>query len=85
MIDNQTKLVFISYSRVKSDYVRSIVERLCSNGVQVLFDQYDLKHGDHLTPYMEQSVNNPDLGFVLVFSDKTYTKKAKGRIGGIGG
>ena len=84
MIDNQTKLVFISYSRVKSDYVRSIVERLCSNGVQVLFDQYDLKHGDHLTPYMEQSVNNPDVDFVLVFSDKTYTAKANGRIGGVG-
>lgn len=84
MIDNQTKLVFISYSRVKSDYVRTIVDRLCGDGVQVLFDQYDLKHGNHLTPYMEQAVNNPDVDYILVFSDKSYTEKANGRIGGVG-
>lgn len=84
MIDNQTKLVFISYSRVKLDYVRSIVDRLCGDGVQVIFDQYDLKHGNHLTPYMEQAVNNPDVDYVLVFSDKSYTEKANGRIGGVG-
>ena len=70
MIDDQTKLVFISYSREKSDYVRNIVERLLGDGIQVYFDQYDLKQGNHLIPYMEKSVNDPNVDFVLVFCDK---------------
>ena len=33
---------------------------------------------------MEKSVNNPNVDFVLVFCDKTYTEKANGRKGGVG-
>ena len=84
MIDDQTKLVFISYSREKSDYVRNIVERLLGDGIQVYFDQYDLKHGNHLIPYMEKSVNDPNVDFVLVFCDKSYMEKANARKGGVG-
>jgi len=84
MIDDQPKLVFISYSRVKLDQVRPIVDRLIGDGVKVLFDVYDLKQGNHLIPYMEQSVNNPDVDYVLVFCDKSYTEKANGRKGGVG-
>ena len=84
MIDDQTKLVFISYSREKSDYVRGIVERLLSDGIQVYFDQYDLKQGNHLIPYMEKSVNDPNVDFVLIFCDRTYMEKANARKGGVG-
>lgn len=84
MIDDQTKLVFISYSREKSDYVRNIVERLLGDGIQVYFDQYDLKQGNHLIPYMEKSVNDPNVDFVLVFCDKSYMDKANARKGGVG-
>ena len=84
MIDDQTKLVFISYSREKSDYVRNIVDRLLGDGIQVYFDKYDLKEGNHLTPYMEKSVNDPNIDFVLVFCDRSYMEKANARKGGVG-
>lgn len=84
MIDDQTKLVFISYSWEKSEDVKVIVDRLIRDGVDVIFDRYDLKHGNNLASYMEQAVSNPDIDYVLVFCDKTYAEKANARKGGVG-
>ena len=84
MIDDKTKLVFISYSWKKKDEVKKIVDKLIGDGVDVKFDIYDVKGGNDLTAFMEQSVNNPDVDYVLVFCDKTYVEKAKDRKGGVG-
>ena len=37
-----------------------------------------------MIPYMEKSVNDPNVDFVLVFCDKSYMDKANARKGGVG-
>lgn len=82
--DIETKKVFISYSWSDQPRVLSIVDKLLSSGVDVVVDVYDLRPGEDKYYFMERSVNDSDVDYVLIFSSKVYAEKANSRKGGVG-
>ena len=80
-----TPKVFISYSHDSQEYkawVKSFADRLISDGINAILDQYDLAHGDMLPHFMERSISESD--FVLILVTKQFSRKADEREGGIG-
>ena len=84
MSDVERKKVFISYSWDVQDKVITIVEELVSKNIDVVFDLYDLKPGDDIYQYMERSVDDSSVDYVLILSDRTYAEKANDRRSGVG-
>jgi len=76
--------IFISYSWAVSERVLELAERLLANGVDVIFDKWDLKEGQDKYAFMEQCVTNPEIDRVLLICDKSYADKANSRAGGVG-
>ena len=79
--------VFISYSWSGSEYeerITQIVNMLRLNGVDTIYDKYDLEQGASVHAFMEKSVNDPTITKVLIFCDKKYMEKANSRQGGAG-
>ena len=79
--------VFISYSWSSEEHkkwVLGLAERLMSNGIDVIFDVWDLKPGQDKYVFMEQTVVDISVCKVLVVSDRAYAKKADERKGGVG-
>jgi len=79
--------IFISYSWTSDEHttwVADLGERLMSDGVVVVLDQWDLQDGQDLNDFMEQMVKDPEIKRVIIVSDATYTAKADGRKGGVG-
>lgn len=77
--------VFISYAWETEDHrawVKSLADKLLSDGIEAILDQYDVSPGDRLPQFMEQSVSAAD--YVLIICTPTYKKKADGRKGGVG-
>ena len=77
--------VFISYNWTTEEYknrVLNLATRLRNNGVDVILDQWDLKPGHDKYAFIEQSIRDADK--VLILCDKSYTKKADNRSGGVG-
>lgn len=77
--------VFISYaweSERHRVWVKALADRLLSDGIEAILDQYDLELGDRLSQFMEQSVRSSD--YVLVVCTPAYKRKADARIGGVG-
>ena len=79
--------VFISYSWTDSkheQWVISLAERLCVDGVDAVLDKWDLKEGQDKFHFMEQMVKDPAINRVLMICDKQYADKADDRKGGVG-
>ena len=79
--------VFISYSWTSQEHqerVKGWADRLVADGVDVIFDLYDLREGSDKYAYMERMVTDPSVTHVLVFSDREYARKADGRSAGVG-
>lgn len=79
--------VFLSYCYTSSEFVERVdklANDLTSDGVQVVFDRWDLREGQDLHAFMEQAVNDPTVTHVLILCDPTYAQKANGRRGGVG-
>ncbi len=79
--------VFISYSWTNDDHVawvESLATRLHSEGVEAVFDRWDLKRGHDKYAFMEKMVTDPNVSKVLAICDAMYAKKADGREGGVG-
>lgn len=77
--------VFISYSQENDEHkkwVKDLADRLLSDGIEVIVDQYDLTLGDRLPQFMEQSVSGVD--YVLIICTPTYKSKSDARRGGVG-
>ncbi|MCY4651768.1 MAG: TIR domain-containing protein [Dehalococcoidia bacterium] len=78
---------FLSYSWTSKEHKERIKEwadRLCTDGVDVKLDLYDLNLGDDTLAYMERMVTDPLVSHVLVFSDQEYAEKANSRRAGVG-
>ena len=78
---------FISYawsSERHEAWVIDLATRLMEDGVQVLFDKWDLKVGHDANAFMEQMVTDGSVTKVLLICDETYAAKADGRMGGVG-
>ena len=82
-----TPKVFVSYSwtnQAHREFVRHLADRLLADGIDVVLDVYDLQEGQDKYVFMERMVTDDSVTHVLVFSDKEYTEKAKGRKHGVG-
>ena len=78
---------FISYSWSSPDHQRWVLDlatQLRENGVDVIFDKWDLKEGDDAIAFMERIVTDNSIEKVVVVLDKEYAEKADGRKGGVG-
>lgn len=79
--------VFISYSWSSLEYqerVTRIVNMLRDNGIDTVYDKYDLEQGASVHKFMEKIVNDPTITKVLIFCDKQYAEKANAGTGGAG-
>jgi len=80
--------VFISYSwssPAHQEEIHQHAKRLMGDGIEVVFDLWDLKEGQDKNAFMEQMVADPSVTYVLVFCDAEYVRKADARKpGGVG-
>jgi TIR domain len=79
------KRVFISYSHdseAHKDWVRGLAEFLMKNGIEIVFDQWDVRLGDDLPGFMEKGIRDTDR--VLVICTDAYIQKANSGSGGVG-
>lgn len=82
-----TPKVFISYSWTSAshqEWVLELAQRLMSDGIEVVIDQWDLKPGHDKYKFMESMVNSQDISRVLIILDKKYAERANSRDGGVG-
>ena len=82
-----TPKIFISYAWTSDEYTSKVydfVKRLRSDGIETLFDQFDLKPGNSLHNYMEKCVSDKTVTNVLILLNPEYKKKADERKGGAG-
>jgi hypothetical protein len=76
---------FVSYSHdseLHKDWVLKLATRLLANGVNVLFDQWDLTLGSDLPRFMESGLTAADR--VLAICTNQYVEKANVGRGGVG-
>ena len=76
---------FVSYSWENEEHktwVREFAEKLRSDGVEVILDQWHLAPGDQLPQFMEKSIRDND--FVLIICTPKYKIKSDKRDGGVG-
>lgn len=66
------------------DWVVRLATRLMEDGVEVIFDKWDLKVGHDANAFMESMVTDKSVTKVLLICDETYAAKADGREGGVG-
>ena len=79
--------VFISYAWTNDEYVLKVsefVKRLRSDGIDTLFDQFDLESGNSLNNFMEKCVKDQTVTHVLMLLNPAYKEKADNRSGGAG-
>lgn len=77
--------VFICYSHDSpnhKEWVVNLAKKLIRNGVDVIFDQWDLRLGDDIAKFMERGVAEADR--VLMICTESYVRKADTRKGGVG-
>jgi len=83
----KTPKIFISYSWSSpshQEWVISLAERLVSDGIDVVFDKWNLKEGHDKYDFMESTVKSEEIDKVLIIIDKKYTDKANSRSAGVG-
>lgn len=79
--------IFISYcwtTAEHEDWVITLANRLVQDGVDVVFDKWDLKEGHDKFAFMESMVNASEIDKVMIILDKKYEEKANDRSGGVG-
>lgn len=79
--------VFISYawgSQEHDEKVIALATNLKGDGVDVVFDKWQLKEGNDTFSFMEKSVMDESITNVLILMDPIYAKKANERAGGVG-
>jgi hypothetical protein len=78
---------FISYSWTSPEHenwVKSLAERLVSDGIDVILDKWELREGQDKYAFMERMVTDETVTKVLAICDKQYAEKADKRKGGVG-
>lgn len=84
-ISEETETVFISYSwdnEEHKEWVKNLADDLCSEGVNVILDRYELRPGKSLPHFVETSISASDR-IIIVFTPN-YKLKAEKRTGGVG-
>lgn len=82
-----TPKAFISYSWSSpqhSEFIDQIARRLRDDGVDVLYDRWELEEGHDVHFFMERMVTDDSVTNVLIFCDSGYVEKANNRRSGVG-
>lgn len=77
--------VFMSYSHdddTHKNWVLNLAARLNANGVDLVFDQWDLRIGNDLPRFMENGLDDADR--VIMICTENYVQKANDGKGGVG-
>ena len=85
MTESNVPKVFISYSwesKEHSDWVKSLADKLLSDGIEAIIDSYDVSPGDRLPKFMESSIRDSD--YVIIICTEEYKRKANNREKGVG-
>lgn len=80
-----TPKAFISYSHdsdAHKAWVLQLASDLRTNGIDVVFDQWDLAPGQDVSLFMQRGITNADR--VLLICSEKYVEKADGGSGGVG-
>lgn len=83
----QPPRVFVSYSwssPAHEEWVLHLATELCTEGVDVVLDKWDLKEGQDKYEFMEGMVTDASISKVLLICDRQYAEKANKRKGGVG-
>ena len=78
--------VFISYAWGDDEYqnlVLAFVSQLVRDGINVVFDKWDLTEGNDTDAFMEKCVTDSSITNVLMLLDPLYAKKADEHSGGV--
>lgn len=84
---SSTTRAFISYSWSSPTHVAwtvNLASRLLEDGVDVIFDKFDLKPGHDAYQFMESMVTDETVTKVMLICDQAYVEKANTRSGGVG-
>lgn len=76
---------FLSYSwddDAHKGWVRELAERLRSDGIETVLDDWELLPGDQIPAFMERAVRESD--FVLIICTPRYKVRSEMRAGGVG-
>lgn len=79
--------VFISYAWGTEDYQQKVLNfaaRLKGDGISVVIDKWSMDAGNDTFAFMEKSVRDETINFVLILLDPLYAQKADDRSGGVG-
>lgn len=79
--------LFLSYSWSSPEHeawVDRLATELAENGVDVVYDKWDLREGHESTAFMERAVADSTISKVVMVCDRAYKEKADGRAGGVG-
>ncbi|MFM0674044.1 toll/interleukin-1 receptor domain-containing protein [Paraburkholderia sediminicola] len=79
--------VFLSYSWSSPEHiawVEDLAKRLREDGVDVIWDRWDLREGHDANAFMERIVIDESIGKVVMICDATYVEKANRRSSGVG-
>jgi len=79
--------VFLSYAWGDDDYqnmVLTFASQLVGDGIDVVFDKWDLTEGNDTYAFMEKCATDPSITNVLMLLDPIYAQKADGHTGGVG-
>jgi hypothetical protein len=82
-----TPKLFISYSWSSPEHEAWVVDfasQLVNQGIEVIFDKWDLQPGHDSYAFMEAIVTDPTVNKVLLICDESYVQKSDGRNGGAG-
>ncbi len=79
--------IFISYAWGDEEYqnqVLAFASQLVGDGIEVVFDKWDLTEGNDTYAFMEKCATDPTITNVLMLLDPIYAKKADEHSGGVG-
>lgn len=84
---NEHPKLFISYSWSSPEHEKWVINlstELIENGIDVIFDKFDLKEGQDANAFMERMVTDENIKKVAIICDRAYAEKADKRSGGVG-
>ena len=84
-LNNKPIKVFITYAwedEAHKDWAKQLADKLITEGIEAIIDQYDLNPGDRIPQFMEASIK--EAVYVLVICTPKYKRKADKRLGGVG-
>lgn len=79
--------VFISYAWGSDEYQNKVLgfaSQLVSDGIDVIFDKWDLTEGNDTYAFMEKCATDSSITNVLMLLDPIYAQKADEHSGGVG-